>query len=182
MDNETKKKEIMKKVMANKGKGGPGSGGVGQYAIDDPTKAEANLDSGMYAGKGGPGMSGKCPKCGKDYADCMCSKDGKGGPGDMQMAEEKGSPMGGIKKKMGPIVKSAGKALSPSRFPSLNSASSMQQVKPAQVANSFEKKKILKNSLQSMPLKTRQPDMTPLKTTLPAMKPKEMPVERKRYA
>lgn len=50
---DSKKKEVMKKMIAKCGKGGPGSGGVGKYAIDDPTKAEANM------GKGGPGYKGK---------------------------------------------------------------------------------------------------------------------------
>lgn len=68
MDND-KKKVIMKILIGKKGKGGPGSGGVGEYAIDDPTKAMANMDSGMphkKDGKGGPGYM----------------KKGKGGPGD----------------------------------------------------------------------------------------------------
>lgn len=56
MDNDSKKKEVMKKLL--KGKGGPGavdSDSAGQYKIDDPTKASANMDSGMPNGQGGPG-------------------------------------------------------------------------------------------------------------------------------
>ncbi len=62
IDNNKKKGLIIKMIIADKGKkgmGGPGDG-VNQYAIDDPTKAEANMDSGMphkhkMDGKGGPG-------------------------------------------------------------------------------------------------------------------------------
>ncbi len=66
MDNNTKKKEIMKKVLA--GKGGPGVEDKGkkiemapvytddgQYAIDNPKKAMANLEGTKSDGKGGPG-------------------------------------------------------------------------------------------------------------------------------
>lgn len=55
MNSDLKKKEVMKKILAKKGKGGPGSGGAGEYAIDDPTKAEANLEGCEYKGQGGPG-------------------------------------------------------------------------------------------------------------------------------
>lgn len=73
MIDKNKKGLILKMVIASKGKGGPTPGSVdsdsvGQYAIDDPTKAAANMDSGMpkhHDGKGGPGYM----------------KKGKGGPG-----------------------------------------------------------------------------------------------------
>jgi len=83
MEDKNKKKLILKMVIASKkGKGGPGSvdsDSVGQYAIDDPTKAMANMDSGMprkHDGKGGPGY-----------------KKGKGGPGPTPATDPSMNPL-----------------------------------------------------------------------------------------
>ena len=84
---KNKKKEIMKKLISSKGMGGPGSGGAGQYAIDDPSKAEANMDNGEMKyvkgkkdGMGGPGYAPQTP-FGKAKLPKVEMK-GKGGPGD----------------------------------------------------------------------------------------------------
>ena len=102
MNKDDKKKAIMKKLLASKGKGGPGSGSAGQYSIDDPTKAAMNLDDGgvkdptkptpnptagfpiedrkpQFNGKGGPGYAPQTP-----FAKAKLPKvemEGKGGPG-----------------------------------------------------------------------------------------------------
>lgn len=126
-----KKKEVMKKLLAKKGKGGPGSvdsDSVGQYAIDDPTKAVANMDTGMYHGKGGPGMPLPDPMAPSGMTGLPPM--GGGASGSAMGA----SPMPNL----GP---STSQALSPSRFPTLSA--------PAPHKKGSTKKGILKSKAKA---------------------------------
>lgn len=165
MVKDTKKKEVMKMLLAKKGKGGPGSGSVGQYSIDDPTKAAANLDGGGVDNPTKP-----TPNDTNGYPQEDRTPNGKGGPG-LTEASMKAANVDAAKKgtlgvgfgEPGGLQSSAKTATSPSRFSTLSKIP-MSQAKQTEGVGA--KRSILKNTLKNMqPLKTKtKMPLNPIKT------------------